>query len=565
LPYVMVWSGPTAIRIGIEDGQAKRLPITMPFDPIPGTSRVVSAEGITDVVTAKLTRRWQKRLRLLEPVAVSPDGKYAVIGSEDPGWRPPDYAATEAAYSRVQQLKVFRIADGRMLSTVPGFAAGSGWYGLITFPKPGLFCAPRLGWARDLRTGKVVSRYPVVPIDASDPSKLVLTTATGSWVSTFPPLPVSVHDGLVDGLGRVTVVRSRESRYRTPNISYGGGSVVSRIEPLALVTPQSVNLKLAMGKLSFGPDGVGFSSTYAVSGENLVKVLETRQNIYRAIIGQKPIRVGTEYRTDKAPASTAFTDLPSGAPTGVGQSTVPVDYVCLFTRDSAGTNRLTVWNKNDIGMRFAWNPPTTDLRICDAAVAISQDRIAVGLEDSKTGSGQIVILNARDGSEISRIAPPGPVRTQLWSPDGLTLVASGWGWVNAYPIDRVDAPVPLQLSGITSADLSDFSISWLPGDRIAYVNSLSPIHVVNLKSGLIESSAVFFADGNWRAWSAQGDSDGTAPPEHGPIRVWDGQRWQAAKSRSFWMKSLLTPASPRQTLRHQGPTAPARSGFETRS
>jgi hypothetical protein len=191
--------------------------------------------------------------------------------------------------------------------------------------------------------------------------------------------------------------------------------------------------------------------------------------------------------------------------------------------------------------------------------------VAICLESEKDRSNEIVILSAKNGRELRRLPFPTAVTGLLWSPDGNTLLAFGWKLGRAYRMDALDIPVDLTVGKNSSGDLYDFSVSWLPGDRIAYVNSLSAVHVISLKTGLIESTAVFFADGNWRAWNAQGEIDGTARPNCGPIKVWDGQRWQAAKPRSFWMKSLTTPALPRQTLRHPGPTAPARSGFEIRS
>lgn len=559
----MVWSGPTAIRIGTEDGQAKLLPITMPFDPIPGTSRVVSAEGICDLETTKLIRPWRKGLRLLEPVAVSPDGKYAVIGNEDPNWHRPNYAATEAAYSWVQQLKVFRIADGRMLSTVPGFAAGSGWYGLITFAKAGQFWAPRLGWKRDLRTGKIIVRLPYTEATGYQTDSVTLFSSVASTKFQLPPYPVSVQDLLIQPDGRVTVVRGQKPFYRSPMSVFGGPPVLTEIDPDGKASHRP--LRAQIGKLTDLPEGPGFLASSAFEVADGIKTIESRQSLADTVRGAAAEWSATVYGASEIPKPSTFAKGYFGSPVVLGRSTVELDYVSCFAVHSIPVGQLTVWNRQRPGLRFKWRPKEKAEKVGGLAIANSPERVAIYLESEKDRSNEIVILSAKDGRELRRLPFPTAVSGLMWSPDGNTLLAFGWKLGRAYRMDALDIPVDLTVGENSSGDLYDFSVSWLLGDRIAYVNSLSPIHVVNLKSGLIESSAVFFADGNWRAWNAQGESDGTARHDCVPIKVWDGQGWQAAKSRSFWLKSLLTPASPHQTLLHQGPTAPARSGFEIRS
>jgi hypothetical protein len=559
LPYVMVWSGPTAIRIGTEDGQAKRLPITMPFDPIPGTSRVVSAEGICDLETTKLIRPWRKGLRLLEPVAVSLDGKFAVIGNEDPNWHRPNYAATEAAYSRVQQLKVFRIADGRLLSTVPGFAAGSGWYGLITFAKAGQFWAPRLGWKRDLRTGKIIVRLPYTEATGYQTDSVTLFSSVASTKFQLPPYPVSVQDLLIQPDGRVTVVRGQKPLYRSPMSVFGGPPVLTEIDPDGKASHRP--LRAQIGNLTDLPEGPGFLASSAFEVADGIKTIESRQSLADAARGAAAEWSATVYRASEIRKPSTFDKGYIGSPVVLGRSTVEVDFVSCFALHSVPVGELTVWNRQGPGLRFKWRPKDKAEKVGILAIANSPERVAICLESEKDRSNEIVILSAKDGRELRRLPFPTAVTGLLWSPDGNTLLVFGWKLGRAYRMDALDIPVDLTVGENSSGDLNDFSVSWLSGDRIAYVNSLSAVDVISLKTGLIESSAVFFADGNWRAWNAQGESDGTARPDCGPIKVWDGQRWQAAKSRSFWLKSLLTPASPRQTLRHQGPTAPARLGF----
>ncbi len=563
LPYVMVWSGPTAVRIGIEDGKVQRLPITMPFDPIPGTSRVVSAEGICDLKTTKLIRPWRKGLRLLEPVAVSPDGKYAVIGNEDPGWHQPNYAATEAAYARTQQLKVFRIADGRLLSTVPGFAAGSGWYGLITFPKPGQFSAPRLGWKRDLQTGKLIQRIPYTEATGYETESITLFSSVAPTKFQLPPYPVSVQDLLIQTNDRVTVVRGQKPLYRSPMSVFGGRPVLTEFEPDGKASHRP--LRAQIGKLSDLPEGPGFLASSAYEVADGIKTIESRQSLADAVRGAAAEWSATVYRASEIPKPSTFAKGYIGLPVVLGRSTVEVDYVSCFALHSIPVGQLTVWNRHRPGLRFKWRPKDKAEKVGGLAIANSPERVAICLESEKDRSNEIVILSAKDGRELRRLPFPTAVTGLLWSPDGNTLLAFGWKLGRAYRMDALDIPVDLTVGENSSGDLNDFSVSWLPGDRIAYVNSLSAVHVISLKTGLIESSAVFFADGNWRAWSAQGESDGTARADCGAIKVWDGQRWQPAKPTTFWMKSLLTPASLPRTLLRQGLTAPLGSASGTRS
>jgi hypothetical protein len=265
------------------------------------------------------------------------------------------------------------------------------------------------------------------------------------------------------------------------------------------------------------------------------------------------------------PKPGTFAEGNTGLPIVLGRSTVEVDYVSCLSLQSISVGQLTVWNRHRPGLRFKWRPKDSAEKVSGLAIANSPERVAICLESEKDRSNEIVILSAKDGRELRRLPFPTAVTGLLWSPDGNTLLAFGWKLGRAYRMDALDIPVDLTIGEYSSGDLNDFSVSWLPGDRIAYVNSLSPIQVINLNTGRIESSAVFFADGNWRAWNAQGDSDGTARADCGPIKVWDGQRWQAAKSRSFWLKSLTTPASPRQTLPRPPLTGRVRSGSGTRS
>ena len=355
----------------------------------------------------------------------------------------------------------------------------------------------------------------------------------------------------------------KKSVYRSPISSAGYRPVLTEVGLDGRLANRTV--KSEIGKLSKLPKGLGFQVSVAYFIPNGIKLVDIQQSLDQAVRGEAPTRIATDYVDSQLPKPSHDTVVALGFPIYGGTSTVPVDYFSCFTQGSDRIDKITVWNKRGPGARFIWKLNNKLQMLNGYTLAGSPERLAFSVESQNGRSGEIVILSTKNGSELSRYSIPTAARRLVWSPDGSTLLAFGWGWARAYRMETPNSPVDLLVSGITTGDIGDLSISWLSNDRIAYGNSLSPIQVIELKTGRIESSAVFFADGNWRAWNAQGDSDGTAQADCGPIQAWDGQRWQPAKSRPFWLKSLTTPASPRQTLPRPPLTGRVGSGSGIRS
>jgi hypothetical protein len=234
LPWLLAESRDRAARIDLDSGATVPLPFR-PQAAVPGSTLLVGLEGLEDGRTGKLVRRWGTKVPNVDPVSVSPDGRYAVIGGEDPTWTPPNYAATEAAYARNQTLRVWRLSDGKLIRTLPGFYTMRGdTHDLVWLSRTRLY-APGLGWVRDVGSGRLIERKPHV-----EPSlyelpfgEVPVTLRQGGFerraLLRFPDAGVRIRRFGVGPDGALALIRTRKAVYRGKWSEAGAGLVASEL------------------------------------------------------------------------------------------------------------------------------------------------------------------------------------------------------------------------------------------------------------------------------------------------------------------------------------------------
>ncbi len=68
-----------------------------------------------NVQTGKRLHALRYNAPLMAPIVFSPDSKYLATDGDDPQWRPPNFAATEAAYARTYRLLLWDTRAGRLV------------------------------------------------------------------------------------------------------------------------------------------------------------------------------------------------------------------------------------------------------------------------------------------------------------------------------------------------------------------------------------------------------------------------------------------------------------------
>lgn len=102
---------------------------------------------VWNTLNGRLIVRIKDHLRSIGKTAISDDGKWIASEGDDPHWRPPSFAASEAAYARTLNLHVWKAHTGGLVCTFPGYEYLEGGAFLLAFAPDGrtLLGCDRLG------------------------------------------------------------------------------------------------------------------------------------------------------------------------------------------------------------------------------------------------------------------------------------------------------------------------------------------------------------------------------------------------------------------------------------
>ena len=145
------------------DGRVLDLPIAPPWTFTPDGT-VVGGLGkglaLVDLASGRVRRRFAAPAEALPPYAFSSDGRLLASAGEDPDWRPPAGGPyTESAYVHELRIDVWRVADGRLLRSVPGYSSYESDRSRLFFVDRRRLAVPDLGKILDAPTGRVLRRF----------------------------------------------------------------------------------------------------------------------------------------------------------------------------------------------------------------------------------------------------------------------------------------------------------------------------------------------------------------------------------------------------------------------
>ena len=150
------------------DGRALDLPIAPPWTFTPDGTGVVGGLGkglaLVDLASGRVRRRFVAPAEALPPYAFSSDGRLLASAGEDPGWKGPGLTPEgtppmESASVHELRIDVWRVADGRLLRSVPGYSSYESDQARLFFVDRRRLAVPDLGKILDAPTGRVVRRF----------------------------------------------------------------------------------------------------------------------------------------------------------------------------------------------------------------------------------------------------------------------------------------------------------------------------------------------------------------------------------------------------------------------
>jgi WD40 repeat protein len=160
----------------------------------------------------KLLGQINDPLRSLLSTAISDDGKWLASEGDDPNWKPPEEASSEAAYARNLNLHVWNASNQKLIGTFPGYPSLSGGAHLLEFSSDGrtLFGACDDGLDRfNWQSGK---NSPLPGTRKDGPKGFISTDLVGSS-------SLSDDGRFLGGVGRIAEANDYVSRIQLWNMS----------------------------------------------------------------------------------------------------------------------------------------------------------------------------------------------------------------------------------------------------------------------------------------------------------------------------------------------------------
>jgi len=529
--------------------------IQFPFEFLKGTLKAISLEGVTDLSTGKIVRRFKNKIDNQTPISISPDGQYAIVGGEDPTWQPPTEAATEAAYARRQTLRVWRLRDGKLLTTMPGFYTNSSPSDEIVWTGKNRIFAPALGYTRNVLTGRLIGRE--TEPDSDDfihPANVVplIETAKASGIQkqtvlNLPPSGPRILGFASDPNGSFLVWHEDPDFYhRKPRVA-GTGQSYTLIGPDGRAKSAPVHQRI-YGHLEFEASDPVVRQTFGSKGT-------AGTAIYSILSSVKAAKTKVVERTiipNDGPPSRGRVTIPfsgnvqTGSPSGfemnpMGSLQVAFGHNVVASVSMTQADRVTITSLASGKEMWSFSRPKT--RIQPTSLAVSGQNVAFLTEDesdSVNRKNELHILRLSDGKEIVKL-PCHDAYGMTFSPDGKRLALMGFTILGV--VDLTEANSTLRRfnspSNPVSGNLDDVNLGWSKDSRYLIAsNSLRPIQIYDAFTRDLVATMRIFEDGTWLATRGDGAVDGS-PSRLGMAYVWQNDGWVAASRQQPFMMSLL--------------------------
>ncbi|HWD41255.1 MAG TPA: hypothetical protein VG944_20595 [Fimbriimonas sp.] len=539
-PWLIYDQGGSTYRRDITNGQTIKLDLTGPLKLIPNTTTAVSLGGLIDLSNGKLIRSFRSKLDNDMPMSISPDHKLVVIAGEDPTWTAPAYAASESAYIRQQSLRIWRLSDGKLLRTLPGFSTSGGTDTTVLWTSNRTLKAPSLGWERNVLSGKLLKRFDPMESDAyTRPPNVVpaIRTEQGkqSLVKlTLPAMGEQVLQATPETSGSLLIEHERKATYRAGGNTSGRILTLGRLVPNGALSPIDVDLSRVSGEL--GSDGKGpyFDRTLMFSSqdtETLYKMRgrpgsskESAWDVDRVVMRPGKPSEELHYRFEGTNPVTKFPPEGGYGPFSSREGVLAGDRFIFASPFSANSVNCVSLSSGKI----LWTQTEPKMRVDLTTLSASRDWFAFSQEDysNPQRSRQMLCIGKAGAGEILfRIQTSGVYQTRF-SPDGNRLAVFG----DSLGIVDLTQPEPTFLPLFTQTnpfggDMSDAHILWIDnGRRLLIANSLRPIQLVDAGSRQLLASLGLFDGNTWLALGADGQVDGS-PSRMNLARVWTGDHW----------------------------------------
>lgn len=548
-------SSRSSTRIDLVTKTQSASQVRFPFEFLDGTLKAVSLQGVADLSTGKIIRPFKNKVENQTPISISPDGQYAIVGGEDPQWQPPAEAATEAAYARKQTLRVWRLRDGKLLTTLPGFYTNSTPTSDIVWTGKNRVFVPGLGYTRNALTGRLSGRE-TVPNDNDffHPANAVpiIETFKASGIQhravlNLPPTGPRII-GFASGPDGSFVVWHEDPYFynRKPRVP-GTGQSFTLIRPDGQTKNAPVHQRI-YGRLEFDEAGTTARQTFGNTGTastaiySILCSLKARKTkVVERIILPKG-GVPSRGRVTIPFASSFRTGSPSGIdmnPTGSLQVALGPNVVASVSLMQA--DRLTITSLTT--GKDLWNFSQPRTRIQPTSLAVSGQNVALQAEDESDPmkrKTELRILRLSDGAEVVKLPCP-DAYAMAFSPDGKRLAIIGYTVLAV--VDLSEANSRLQRfnspSNPLTGNLDDVTLKWSKDSRYFMVsNSVRPIQVYDASTRDLVATMRVFEDGTWLATRADGAVDGSKG-RLDMAHVWQNDKWVTASRRQPFLMSLL--------------------------
>lgn len=541
-PWLLMGGSAGPTRIDLKTGAVVKLAASWPCQPVPNSDLLVSPYGVTDGATGRALRVWKSKQPNDLPMRVSPDGKLVVMAGEDPGWSPPQEAATEAAYARSQTLRTWRISDGKLLRTMPGFWTMSGDDRDIVWLNARQIAVPGLSVVRDAITGKLVRKLPASKSVIERPLNTVLVTLTGPKADRrlalrFPdPGARSAMTGIA--VGAVAALHDVRTAFRMPGFTVGGSQALTIVSGAG--TKTIPNRGISGGELGVDEKGIYSSEIWGTQGEKGVAVADFLQ---------WPAQYRKEIRLSLFPKG----GVPSNSAAQIKDRQeigkhVPDGYRSIFSV-SAVKHRDRFYLVSDLQRQEGiaalsaktgqelWRAKEEHFQPMSTTVDANDAWVAFEWENSADRKVELCLAKAATGEIVHRI-PCSMVYTTKFSPDGRMLAALTTDGVEIVDVS-VAHPTLRRLSEGTNpldGNLSDPRLFWTPSGKLVVTGSLRPMQIYDPISGTLLATQRFYGDGRWLAVRSDGAFDGNATAD---VRIWRDEQWVASKKRERFFLDLL--------------------------
>ncbi len=497
------------------------------------------------VSTGRLVRSLRDKSDVTGPIALSPDGRLVATGGEDPKWRAPEGALTEAAYAHELKVKIWNRRTGKLIRMLPGHNSLSGATQVLQFTPDSrrLFIGGEWYSAlRNVTTSKATRLLENEDASAISPDgKLMAITAqgvaihsvaTGKRIATLRQPPPDVRsvafspdgslvgaaDQYLDGTGlRLWNVRSgrlaRGLEGPPSDLGYtgfldGGKVYVTSLNGTRIWDTSSGKLLRSLEgpkERTFSgyehrwtlltPDG---SKTVAESGESAFhKSYQVRNAATGKLISTIPAGLGWL-------ADVAFS--PDGhymATSARGRTPDEPDTTTVWDIDSGKTISTLEGGRQGSAVLF-FSPDGKTVAAAVADIVRTPDQV-------RWGDNRIVIWDTRSGKMIRQTTLDDKRATALaFSPDGKTIAAATGETIRIYDLGTLEL-----IASLTGADKRIAAVAYSPdGSRIAAGGGEGRVWLWDVKASkllitfvALPSSGGNTVSQNWYACTPDGFSD----------------------------------------------------------